>query len=160
MAEWGIAGVSVACLCTWDPLGTLSWVLHGVGMSDLGGSLREYMGHECLKSSLAFRKLAVAAASRRPARADRPKVGLDPLSAPVNNPMVCGAREGPSSILGSALTTNICATVDGKVVVGRRLRHRAGVHRRHPQGQSSPRWPQWAAAWPLVPRSRTGVVQP
>ena len=35
------------------------------------------MGHECLKSSLAFRKPAVAAASRRPARADGPKVGLD-----------------------------------------------------------------------------------
>ena len=24
-----------------------------------------------------------------------------------------------------------------------------------PQGQSSPLWPQWAAAWPLVPHSRT-----
>ena len=34
-------------------------------------------------------------------------------------------------------------------VVGRRLRHRAGVHRPRPQGQSSPLWPQWAAAWPL-----------
>ena len=33
--------------------------------------------HECLKSLLAFRKPAVAAASRRPARADGPKVGLD-----------------------------------------------------------------------------------
>ena len=31
----------------------------------------------CAKSSLAFRKPAVAAASRRPARADGPKVGLD-----------------------------------------------------------------------------------
>ena len=41
------------------------------------GSLREYMAHECLKSSLAFRKPAVAAASRRPARADGPKVGPD-----------------------------------------------------------------------------------
>ena len=36
------------------------------------GSLCEYMVHECLKSSLAFRKPAVAAASRRPARADGP----------------------------------------------------------------------------------------
>ena len=35
------------------------------------------IGHECLKSSLAFRKPAMAAASRRPARADDPKVGLD-----------------------------------------------------------------------------------
>ena len=33
---------------------------------------------------------------------------------------------------------NIGVTVDGKVVVGRRLHHRAGVHRRRPQGQSSP----------------------
>ena len=31
----------------------------------------------CLKSSLAFRQPAVAAASRRPAKADGPKVGLD-----------------------------------------------------------------------------------
>ena len=37
------------------------------------GSLHEYMGHDCAKSSLAFRKPAVAAASRRPARADGPK---------------------------------------------------------------------------------------
>ena len=35
------------------------------------------MVHECLKSLLAFCKPAVAAASRRPARADGPKVGLD-----------------------------------------------------------------------------------
>ena len=40
------------------------------------GSLHEYVTHECAKSSLAFRKPAVAAASRRPARADGPKVGL------------------------------------------------------------------------------------
>ena len=39
--------------------------------------------------------------------------------------------------------------------LGRRLHHRAGVHRRRPQGQSSPLWPQWAAAWLLVPCSRT-----
>ena len=50
---------------------------------------------------------------------------------------------------------NIGVTVKGKVVVGRRLRRRDGVHRPRPQGQSSPLWPQWAAAWPLVPRSRT-----
>ena len=41
------------------------------------GSLHEYIGHECLISSLAFRKPATAVASRRPARADGPKVGLD-----------------------------------------------------------------------------------
>ena len=33
-------------------------------------------------------------------------------------------------------------TFDGRVVVGRRLHHRAGVRRRHPQGQGSPLWPQ------------------
>ena len=44
--------------------------------------------------------------------------------------------------------------VDSKDVVGRRRRHRAGVRRRRPQGQSSPLWPQWAAAWPLVQRGR------
>ena len=44
--------------------------------------------------------------------------------------------------------------VDSKVMVGRRRRHRAGVRRRRPQGQSSPLWPQWAAAWPLVQRGR------
>ena len=42
--------------------------------------MREYMVHDCAKSSLAFHKPAVAAASRRPARADGPKVGLDGLS--------------------------------------------------------------------------------
>ena len=49
-----------------------------------------------------------------------------------------------------------CVTIDGKVVVGRRLHHRAGVHRRRPQGQSSPLplsglkvAAKWAAAWPL-----------
>ena len=44
-------------------------------MCDIWGWLCEYMAHECVKCSLAFRKPAVAAASRRPARADGPKVG-------------------------------------------------------------------------------------
>ena len=35
------------------------------------------MGHECFKSSLAFRKPATAVASRRPGRADGLMVGLD-----------------------------------------------------------------------------------
>ena len=35
-------------------------------------------------------------------------------------------------------TINIGVTVEDKVVVGRRLHHQAGVHRRRPQGQSSP----------------------
>ena len=38
----------------------------------------------------------------------------------------------------SGAAQTICVTVEGKVVVSRRLRHRAGVHRRRPQGQSSP----------------------
>ena len=37
----------------------------------------ESFGHDSLNSSLAFRKPATAVASRRPARADGPKVGLD-----------------------------------------------------------------------------------
>ena len=47
----------------------------------------------------------------------------------------------------------ICVIVDSKEVVGRRRRRRAGVHRHRPQGQRSPLWPQWAAAWPPVPHS-------
>ena len=34
------------------------------------GSLREYMAHECLKSSLAFHKPAMAVVSRHPARTE------------------------------------------------------------------------------------------
>ena len=41
------------------------------------GLLHESLGHECLKSSLAFRKPATAVASRRPAWADGLMVGLD-----------------------------------------------------------------------------------
>ena len=63
----------------------------------LGGSLHEYMAHECAKSSLAFRKPAVTAASRRPARADGPKVGLD-------GPASLGAGRAPCwSVLRGAL---------------------------------------------------------
>ena len=54
-------------------------------------------------------------------------------------------------MLGVSAHDNIVVTVKGEVVVGRRLRRRAGVHRPCPQGQSSPLWPQWASAWPLVP---------
>ena len=39
------------------------------------GVLHESLVHECLKSSLAFRKPATAVASRRPARADGLMVG-------------------------------------------------------------------------------------
>ena len=53
------------------------------------GWLHEYMVHECLKSSLAFRQPAVAAASRRPARADGPKVG--PAKGRYRNFLACGA---------------------------------------------------------------------
>ena len=48
-------------------------------------------------------------------------------------------------------------TVDGKVVVGRRLRHRAGVHTgvaHKARAALSGLRAQWAAAWPLVPHSR------
>ena len=45
--------------------------------ADASGSLHESFAHECLKSSLAFRNPVTAATSRRPARADGPKVGLD-----------------------------------------------------------------------------------
>ena len=38
----------------------------------LSGALHEYNGHECLKSSLAFRKPAVAVVSRCPARTEGP----------------------------------------------------------------------------------------
>ena len=58
----------------------------------------------------------------------------------------------------SAHDNNAGVTVEGEVVVGRRLRRRAGVHRPRPQGQSSPLWPQWAAAWPLVPRFRSRTL--
>ena len=68
-------------------------------------------------------------------------------------PRLTAAESGDLLLCACA---NICVTVEGKVVVGRRLHHRAGVHRRRPQGQSSPLWPhEWAAAWPLVPHSRT-----
>ena len=53
------------------------------------------MAHECAKSSLAFCKPAVAAASRRPARADGPKVGLDGLA--------CKPRRRASSVAAGAL---------------------------------------------------------
>ena len=46
-------------------------------MPGLFGVLHEPFAHDSLKSSLAFRKPATAVASRRPARADGPKVGLD-----------------------------------------------------------------------------------
>ena len=51
----------------------LPWGVRGVVLGyNQNGWLHEYIGHECLKSSLAFRfrKPAVAAASRRPARAE------------------------------------------------------------------------------------------
>ena len=47
-------------------------------------------------SSLAFRKPAVAVASRRPARADGPKVGLD-------GPASLGAGRAPTSVHRGAL---------------------------------------------------------
>ena len=49
-----------------------------------------YLAHECLKSSLAFFKPAMAAASRLPARADGPNVGLRP-------PLQASALRPPSA---------------------------------------------------------------
>ena len=53
---------------------------------------------------------------------------------------------------------NICVTVEGKVVVGRRLHHIelacTGVAHK---ARAALFWPQWAAAWLLVPHSRTLV---
>ena len=60
---------------------------------------------------------------------------------------------GGGLVLCAAQTCGVI--VDSKDVVGRRRRRRAGVRSHRPQGQRSPLWPQWAAAWPLVPRSRT-----
>ena len=76
----------------------------------------------------------------------------DCSGAGVHDPQAHG---GGLVLCAHVLTTNICVTVDSKVVVGRRLHHRTGVHRPRPQGQISPLWPQWSAAWPLVPHSRT-----
>ena len=53
-----------------------SWLVLG-GVLKAWGVLHESKLHECLKSSLAFRKPATAVASRRPARADGLMVGLD-----------------------------------------------------------------------------------
>ena len=86
-----------------------------------------------------------------------------PLSANVNNPMVCSAQEDPSSMLRVSAHDNIGVTVEGEVVVGRRLPSAvelvSGVHRPRPQAtrpvQPSLASVGWAAAWPLVPRSRT-----
>ena len=66
----------------------------------------------------------------------------------------------PAASQRLSITTNIASPSTVRCVVGRRLHHRAGVHRPRPQGQSSPLWPQWTAAWPLVPRSRTYVRAP
>ena len=51
-----------------------SWLFWGKFMF---GVFHESFAHECLKSSLAFRKPATAVASRRPGRADGLMVGLD-----------------------------------------------------------------------------------
>ena len=71
----------LACCVHCGPAALCAAGAAGEGCAPVGtvwGWLCEYMAHECLKSSLAFRKPAVAAASRRPAtRADGPKVGLD-----------------------------------------------------------------------------------
>ena len=64
--------------------------------------MHESFAHESSKSSLAFRKPAVAVASRRPARADGPKVGLDgPASLQASAP---GELRGALGRLGYLCT--------------------------------------------------------
>ena len=58
-------------------------------------------------------------------------------------------------MLGVSAHNNIGVTVDSEVVVGRRLRHQAGVHRPCPQCPGRPPCPWLGAPWSLVPRSRT-----
>ena len=58
--------------------------------------LHESLAHECLKSSLAFRKPATAVASRRPARADGLMVGLDGHASASAPAELRGAMDRPS----------------------------------------------------------------
>ena len=96
------------------------------------------------------------------------------LSNPGNQYMslIAGIAQEPAPVTSRLMVqltssdTDLCAAqtcgviVDSKVVVGRRRRRRAGVRRHRPQGQSSPLWPQWAAAWPLVPLRAPSSGQP
>ena len=172
--------------------------------------LHESLIHECLKSSLAFRKPATAVTSRRPAWADGLMVGLDghaslsagrapwrdgqaflplrrrpegcnlcrrrrqndavrpsvsaadqplvdrrtqwhALSATINNPRLCIARAGPSSMLQLCADDNIGVTADGEVGGGRRRSHRADVSRPRPQCPGRPPCPWLGPPWSLVP---------
>ena len=77
------------------------------------------------------------------------------LSAAIKHSMNGQGLEGTHAGLLRLEDAFRVVIVDHEDTVSRRRRHRAGMHRRRPQGQRSPLWPQWAAAWPLVPRSRT-----
>ena len=79
-------------------MGDLAWAMPMAAE----GSLREYIVRECLKSSLAFRKPAVAAANHRPARADGPKVGLD-------GPASLGAGRAPLARWAGSATSALKA---------------------------------------------------
>ena len=81
------------------------------------------------------------------------------LSAPVKHAMYGQGLEGTHAGLLRLEDAFRVVIVDHEDTVGRRRRHRAGMRRRRPQGQRSPLWPQWAAAWPLVPRSRTSSAR-
>ena len=131
----------------------------------------ESLLHECLKSSLAFRKPATAVASRRPGRADGLMVGLDghaSLSAGRapwrdGQGFLCtecahhaadgqeNAQGGTGSMLRVSADDNIGVTADGEVVVGRRRSHRADVLRPRPQCPGSPPCPWLGPPWSLVP---------
>ena len=77
------------------------------------------------------------------------------LSAAVKHAMNGQGLGGPHAGLHCLADAFRAVIVDSKEVVGRRRRHRYGVRRRRPQGQRSPLWPQWVAAWSPVPRSGT-----
>ena len=74
-----------------------------------------------------------------------------PLLDPVMSPLPPLARGTTVGHMGSH-----AVTVDGKVVASAvDSTIELGCTGVAPQGQSSPLWPQWAAAWLLVPHSRT-----
>ena len=65
-----------------------------------------------------------------------------------------GSESNLNIIIVDSISKDVASVVvDADDAVVSSWRAPASVHR--PQGQSSPLWPQWAVAWPLVPRSRT-----
>ena len=60
-----------------------------------------------------------------------------------------GSESNLNIIVDSISKDVVSVVVDADDAVVSSWRAQASVHR--PQGQSSPLWSQWAAAWPLVP---------